>query len=84
MNVFEGAKLIEAVYDRDMMGGTLHVVIDDDNLDDDCLDWKDWMGPDNAAEASCRVWLQAATMRQREAALFLAKAHLRWLARCDT
>jgi hypothetical protein len=45
-------RTIARVYDFDMMGGNLHVLIDDENLDDECMDWGATAIAENLAEGS--------------------------------
>jgi hypothetical protein len=42
---------IARVYDFDMMGGNLHVLIDDENLDDECMYWGATAIAENLVEA---------------------------------
>jgi hypothetical protein len=65
---------IARVYDFDMMGGNLHVLIDDENLDDDCLEWGATAIAENLAKGSqdqiraeqeCLAALKDLTERER-------------------
>lgn len=65
------AKLVEAVYDEDMMGGRLHVVLDDFNIEDEHLEGLYDASNATKAERECYEAFKALTVDERASALAL-------------
>lgn len=60
--------LVEAVYEWSAVGGNLHIVLDDWNIEDENLA-SCWEGDLTAAEAACLIAFEAMKVEQRAACL---------------
>jgi hypothetical protein len=75
-------KLIDLIYKSDdgMCGGYAHIVVDDENLDDDCIQFcieacenpvYGYSNETKIACLNCLLYMQSCTMEERESAMYL-------------
>ena len=75
-NVFDAVYAVREVYDSDMMGGRLHIVIEDWNLDNESLEWCNALGLDDL-ERKCFDALSLLSIDERASVLAIFEGLVR-------
>lgn len=68
-DVKSAAEKVDAVYEESAVGGNLHIVIDDWNIEDDALDWCRENTEMTTAEIACYEALRPISYARRASAL---------------
>ena len=72
------AEAVSAVYDESCVGGNLHIVIDDWNIEDDHIDWCENDAEMTAAEQECARLFRQLSEAERRSALALHEGYWTW------